>query len=267
MLNYYKKIFLIIAVFIIFIISTKFILGESNLKMDSQYVFIYLSSFFPPEHSTEFVIELLKNSFLTIWIATLSVLVATVFSIPIAIYTSNKFSESLLFKRKMDYESNFLRKLSRTTLIFIRSIPELILAIFFVRIFGLGFTSAVLSIIIIYTGLLSKVFIEIIDSDNSDLLAKNLYSGHGKLKSFFYITLTKSSNDFISYLIFRWECAIRTSIVIGIVGAGGIGQQLFFAMQTMELKKVSSIIICLIIIIMISDICSVKLRERFAKSK
>lgn len=265
MFNYYKNFFLIIIITVIFFISFNFISDDLTLSIDLVILKAYLASFFPPYTAKYFLVEVFKNAVITISIASVSVLISAIIAVPIAIYTSNKFSESLLFKRRMNLKSYLIRMFSKINLIFFRSIPELILAIFFVRIFGLGVLSAVLSIVIIYTGLMAKVYIEIIDSEGSNFLEKALYNGSGKFKNFLYVTLSICSKDFLSYMIFRWECAIRTSLVIGIVGAGGLGQQLFFAMQTMELNKVLTIIISLLIIVIFSDFTSKFLRERFLK--
>lgn len=249
-----------IFIFIIFLLSLKFVFKDFNFSFNS-YSFYYLKSFFPPKISEEFLIEIIRNAFLTIFIATTSVFVSTLISIPLSVCITYKYSKSLLFRRKMDLVPNILRKFSRLNLIFFRSMPELILALFFVKFFGLGIISGILSIVTTYIGLTTKVFIEIIESENTKIPEGFLSTGSKKFQTFFYSTLLSSYKDFISYIVFRWECAIRTSLVIGIVGAGGLGQQLFFAMQTMKLNEVTSIIICLFCIVLLSEYISKYLRR------
>ena len=261
MLRYYKNIFLIFSFLIIFFFSLKFVLSDFGFSLNS-YTFYYLNSFFPPDTSKDFLVVLFKNAFLTVFIATVSVFVSTIISFPLSVCITYKLSKSFIFKKKEFLYTVLLRKISRFILIFFRSIPELILALFFVKFFGLGIISAILSIIIIYIGLITKIFIEIIEADNSRIYENLIINGTGKFQSFFYSILINSYKDFISYIFFRWECAIRTSIVVGIVGAGGLGQQLFFAMQTMKLNQVSSIIIALFLIVILSEFLSKFVRQR-----
>ena len=110
---------------------------------------------------------------------------------------------------------------------------------------------------------MSKVFVEIIDSTNP-IPAENLIkNGVSRINAFIYGTLPQCSKDITSYLIFRWECAIRTSLVLGIVGAGGLGQQIEFAIKMMALHEVSSMLIALCFLVFLCDQFSSLVRKVF----
>ncbi|MDC3091405.1 ABC transporter permease subunit, partial [Rickettsiales bacterium] len=198
-------------------------------------------------------------------VATLSLFLSLIIAIPISIIGCQSLSKSILFDGKINNTSLICRYLLRSNLVFLRSLPELILAIIFIRIFGLGVTAAVFAIVFTYVGFMSKVFIEIIDSSSTHPYKNLIYNGNGKFKAFFYGILPQCSNELISYTLFRWECALRTSIILGVVGGGGIGQQLDFSIKMMALNEVSTIILSLVLLVYISDILSYWIRRVFCK--
>ena len=114
----------------------------------------------------------------------------------------------------------------RWVLIFLRSIPEIVWAMIFVRAVGLGDTAGVMAIGITYGGMLGKVYIEILESAEQNSATVLLQNGAGRLQAFWYAALPVSLPELTSYTIYRWECAIRASVVMGFVGAGGLGQQM-----------------------------------------
>ena len=262
------KFFLLIILIAVIILSLFSVLSESSLnlsKANLENLFFFIRSFFPFELKTDFLIEIANNILITVSIATISLFLSLIFAIPISIIGCQSTSKSLLFKGKVDNKSLILRFLLRTNLVFLRSLPELILAIIFIRIFGLGVTAGIFAIVFTYVGFISKVFIEIIDSSNTHPYKNLIYNGASKFKAFLYGILPQCSNDLISYILFRWECALRTSIILGVVGAGGIGQQLDFAMKMMALNEVSTIILSLVLLVYISDILSYWIRKVFCQ--
>ena len=260
-----KRTFFLLTIFIIIlslIIFTfyQFIYESEDIKLKDLVVFFLL--FFPIETSKDFIVELLKNTWITISIATVSLFISTLISLPLGIVLSRTLSGSVIYKNKKNIES-YSRIFLRLNLIICRTIPELIIALLLIRIIGLGVNAGVLSIVIVFTGFMSKVFVEIIDSTNP-IPAENLIkNGAGRVNAFIYGTLPQCSKDITSYLIFRWECAIRTSLVLGIVGAGGLGQQIEFAIKMMALHEVSSMLIALCFLVFLCDQFSSLVRKVF----
>ena len=84
----------------------------------------------------------------------------------------------------------------------------------------------VLAIALTYGGMLGKVYGDILESGDNAAARALLANGGGRLQAFFYGLLPQGAAELASYTVYRWECAIRSSVVLGFVGAGGLGQML-----------------------------------------
>ena len=264
MKNYFFiKNILYLILLLLTIIFSSFMIEESNLlNLNFNKIKEVFFLFFPLEYSKEFLDRTIENTFTTVSIATISIFISTLIALPMSVFCSNNLSTSTIFKNKNKIKG-LIRYFFRTNFLFLRSLPELIVALLLVRILGLGINAAILSIVITFTGFMTKVFIEIIDSSNCIPFENLTKSGAGKFKVFFYTTLPICSKEIISYIIFRWECAIRTSLILGIVGAGGLGQQMEFAIKMMNLNEVSTIVLVLIFLVYICDKLSNFIRKVF----
>ena len=103
----------------------------------------------------------------------------------------------------------------------LRSIPEIVWALLFVRAVGLGPTAGVLAIAITYAGMLGKVYAEIFESVDPLPARALLGSGASRLQAFFYGVLPQATGEMLSYSVYRWECAIRASVVMGLSALAG----------------------------------------------
>ena len=227
----------------------------------------FLASFIPPKTSLNFLLELAKAAWLTIAIATCGMVMALILSIPLALIITNHFSVSSLGKSRMAYLPFWVRQFLRWLLVILRSIPELVFALLIVRIVGLGPTAGVLAITLAYTGMLAKVYAEILESSDrqySNILLKN---GVGRLQTFLYSALPQCGRELVSYTIYRWECAIRSASVMGMVGAGGLGQYLDGSIKMMAGgamstgNEVSTILLVFIVLVAFADYVSSWLRK------
>ncbi len=227
----------------------------------------FLASFIPPKLGLDFLWELAKAAWLTIAIATCGMVMALILAIPLALIITNHFSVSALGKSSMAYLPFWLRQFLRWLLVTLRSIPELVFALLLVRVVGLGPTAGVLAIMLAYTGMLAKVYAEILESSDrrcSTILLKN---GVGRLQTFLYGALPQCGHELVSYTIYRWECAIRSASVMGIVGAGGLGQYLDSSIKMMAGgaistgNEVSTILLVFILLVAGADYVSSWLRK------
>jgi phosphonate transport system permease protein len=146
-------------------------------------------------------------------------------------------------------------------LIVLRSIPELVWALVFVRVVGLGPTAGVLAIAIAYGGMLGKVYAEILESSDPAPTQALLRNGSGRLQALLFGALPACSSELVSYTVYRWECAIRSSVVLGFVGAGGLGQQLDSATKMFAGAEVGAILLVFIALVALSDRVSAALRK------
>lgn len=224
----------------------------------------FLSSFFPPAHSADFLWLLLRATWQTIAIATAGLSLALLAAIPLTLLASDALSISLLESGRMRLSARLLRQATRWLLIVLRSVPELVWALLLVRIVGLGATAGVLAIALTYSGMLGKVYAEILEASDSHAAQSLLKNGASRLAAFVYGTLPNAAAELISYTAFRWECALRGSVVMGFVGAGGIGQSMDEAMKMLAGDEVASMLLVLMALVAGADKLSSELRKRFS---
>jgi len=222
----------------------------------------FLSSFVPPAHSQEFFSLILEATWQTIAIATAGLTLALLGAIPLTLLATESLSVSRMETGRMHPISVVIRQSARWLLVLLRSVPELVWALLFVRIVGLGPTAGVLAIALTYSGMLGKVYAEILESSESYASQALLKNGSSRLATLFYGVLPASESELLSYTTYRWECAIRGSVVMGFVGAGGIGQRMDESMKMLAGNEVSTILIIFVLLVAGADWVSSFLRKR-----
>lgn len=223
----------------------------------------FLASFVPPRMDAEFLGLLLRETWHTVAIATAGMTLAWLIAVPLALGSSARLSISALAQR-MSPLPFAMRTLLRWTMVVLRSVPELVWALLFVRVVGLGPTAGVLAIGIAYGGMLGKVYAEILESSDPVPTQALLRNGSGRLQALLFGTLPQCAAELVSYTLYRWECAIRASVVLGFVGAGGLGQLLDSAAKMFSGGEVSSILLVFIALVALSDRLSAVLRKAMA---
>ena len=243
------------------LIATEFkpwlLFEEQNLKITLKF----LGDFFPPSLDPSFLKMIAMEAWKTIAIATVGIFLALILAIPMTLMSTRVLSISSL-SGNMNLLPFALRQTIRLILIFMRSIPELIWALVFVRVVGLGPAAGVLAIALTYAGMLGKIYGEILESGNTDSSESLLRNGAGRLQTFFYAVLPQNLTELTSYTVYRWECAIRSSAVLGFVGAGGLGQQMDNSMRMFNGSEVATILIIFMILVALSDSFSDLLRKQ-----
>jgi len=226
---------------------------------------IFLSSFWPPEHGSEFLALLLQATLETLAIATAGMALALAVALPGALIATRALSVSALIRGgRPAWWSRAGRWPVRGLLIVLRSVPEIVWALLFVRAVGLGPTAGVLAIAITYAGMLGKVYAEIFESVDPLPARALLGAGASRLQAFFYGVLPQATSEMLSYSVYRWECAIRASVVMGFVGAGGLGQQMDLSMRMFAGGEVASMLLTFLLLVLLADLLSRLLRWRFA---
>lgn len=227
-----------------------------NLKVTAQF----LGTFFPLAHDTEFLAMVVRETWRTVAMATAGVTLALLIAIPLTLAGTRVLSVSALSGR-MATGPGVVRQAVRWLLIVLRSVPELVWALVFVRVVGLGPTAGVLAIALTYGGMLGKVYGEILESGETHATQTLLRNGSGRLQAFFYGLLPTNAAELTSYTVYRWECAIRSSVVLGFVGAGGLGQQLDNSMKMFNGGEVASMLLVFIALVALADRVSAGLRK------
>ncbi|TAF99551.1 MAG: ABC transporter permease [Betaproteobacteria bacterium] len=220
----------------------------------------FLGDFFPPKIESEFLWLVFRETWRTVAIATAGIALALLVAIPLTLISVRVLSISALTGR-MSPAASIARQIVRWVLILLRSVPELIWALVFVRVVGLGPTAGVIAIALTYGGMLGKVYGEILESGDAHATTSLLRNGSGRMQSFFYGLLPQNAAELTSYTVYRWECAIRSSAVLGFVGAGGLGQQMDTSMKMFAGAEVSTMLIMFMLLVWFADLVSAWLRR------
>lgn len=148
----------------------------------------------------------------------------------------------------------------RRLLELMRSVPQVVLAFILVWPFGIGPLAGILAIGIHSTGALGKLFSEV--NENADMRpVEGMTAAGGKwVQSMRYGVVPQVLPGFLSYALLRFEINVRSSTIIGFVGAGGIGQELKRVIGFNIYEEVSAIAILILIIVMLIDLASEQLR-------
>ena len=242
------------------LVATEFrpwiLLEPRNLKVTGDF----LASFVPPAHAPDFLLMVARETWRTVAIATAGMTLALVVAVPLTLVCTGVLSVSALGTR-MAAAPRVVRGAARFVLVLLRSVPELVWALVFVRVVGLGPTAGVLAIALTYGGMLGKVYAEILESGETHATQTLLRNGSSRLQAFFYGLLPQNAAELTSYTVYRWECAIRSSVVLGFVGAGGLGQQMDNSMKMFNGGEVLTMLAVFVALVALADRVSAGLRR------
>ncbi|ENH97756.1 alkylphosphonate ABC transporter permease [Gracilibacillus halophilus YIM-C55.5] len=227
-------------------IMTESFLLDLFIKMPN--VFGLIGEFFPPEWS--YLEEIWPKLFETIHIAIIATTVAVIISIPFSLLTANNVTTN-----------HWLYQAMRFLLNIIRTVPDIILAVVFVGLFGIGAFSGIIALIVFAVGILVKLMSEVIESIDMNPSEAIRASGGNGLQTIYFAIVPQVLPQFISFSLYVFELNIRASLVLGLVGAGGIGQLLNKEINFFNYPAVSTIVIIVFAVVVIIDYISGKLRE------
>ena len=224
----------------------------------------FLAQFIPPNLSGEFLGLALKATFETLAMATAGIALAMLLAVPLALVLSYSLSISRIGPGPGRGVGEGVRAVARLALLMLRGIPEIVWALLLVRAFGLGPAAGVLAIAATYGGMLGKVYSEILESGDTRPARVLLESGSGRVMAFFYGLLPGAAQELASYTVYRWECAVRASVIMGFVGAGGLGQLMDQSMKMLNGGEVSTILIIFLLLVLLADAISNAVRKTLA---
>jgi phosphonate transport system permease protein len=220
----------------------------------------FLRAFVPPAVAPDFLRLVLEQTWRTIAIATAGLTLALLLACPLTLLGTRVLSQSALSGRMAALPAA-ARQVLRWLLIVLRSIPELVWALVFVRVVGLGPTAGVLAIALTYGGMLGKVYIEILESGDAHATQNLLRNGSARTQALLYALLPQNASELASYTVYRWECAIRSSVVLGFVGAGGLGQELDNSMKMFNGGEVATMLLVFVALVALADRISAMIRR------
>lgn len=216
----------------------------------------FVSGFWPPAHDALFLAEAGRALLQTLAMATVGLLLAIVIGAPLALLASRALSLTALTGRRPAWPTQALRAAVRGLLLLLRGVPEVVWALLFVRSVGLGSLAAVLAIGLAYGGMLGKVYAEILESQPTGPAAGLAAAGSGRLGLFCYALWPQALPELVSYTVYRWECAIRASAVMGLVGAGGLGQLLDSSIKLLNSGEVATLLLLFFLLVLLTEAIS-----------
>jgi phosphonate transport system permease protein len=152
---------------------------------------------------------------------------------------------------------------TRVLIVGMRSVHELLWAVLFLAAFGLNSASAVIAIAIPYAGTLAKVFSEMIDETPRDGMRALRDSGASSLQVFCFGLLPRAAPDISAYAFYRFECAVRSSAILGFFGFPTLGYSISAAFENLHYGEVWTYLYVLAAMVIGIEIWSSALRRRF----
>ncbi|MEP6739897.1 MAG: ABC transporter permease [Caldimonas sp.] len=224
----------------------------------------FLGGFLPPSTAGDFLAQLGKATLETLAIATAGIALAFVIAAPLAFVSTRSLAIARIGPGPGRRRGAAVRTVTRALLTFLRAIPEVVWALVFVRALGLGPGAGVLALALTYGGMLGKVYAEILESGDTRPARALLECGSSRLGALFYALIPGTAQELASYTVYRWECAVRASVVMGFVGAGGLGQLMDQSMKMLNGGEASAILATFLVLVVFADAMSALIRKVLA---
>ncbi|MGX6443372.1 PhnE/PtxC family ABC transporter permease [Neobacillus sp. K501] len=173
--------------------------------------------------------------------------------------TGNIANGSLTLSKK--WYNWFLYGLVRILYVFSRAVPELVWAMMIIFIFKPGILPGALALALHNFGILGKLWAEAIEDMDPRPIRNLATAGAAKIEILFYGILPIVLPRFLTYLLYRWEVIMRTTIVVGFVGAGGLGMEFKLAMSYFKYTEITLLLICYMILVILADLASETTRK------
>ncbi len=208
-----------------------------------------------PDFSPKIVKRVYDDMVVTIQTAFLGTVLAVIITFPLAFFAAFNVTGESTGGRIVYYTF-------RTIFSLLRAIPALIVAIYFVSTFGIGPFAGAMALAFHSIGQLGKLFAESIEQVEKGPIEAITAMGGNKPKVVWYAMLPQVYPFLIAYSIFMWDINIRMSMVIGLVGAGGIGLFIQEHMGLFQFEKVSTALIGILIVVLAFDLFSGWVRKK-----
>ncbi len=155
--------------------------------------------------------------------------------------------------------------LSRTVVMAVRTIPTFVYGLMFIRVTGPGAFAGLMTMGVCSVGMVSKLYIETIEDLDVRILESLDAAGCNTVQKIRYGVLPQLLPDFASAVIYRFDMNLRDATVLGLVGAGGIGAPLIFAMNAYRWNQVGAILIGLMVLVLAVEVLSSRIRTKLTR--
>lgn len=209
----------------------------------------FFASFFPPNVSPAHLTKVWAGSLETLAISALGTLLAVLASAGFALAVAG-------------WLGPWARRISRLVLNILRSVPELVWATLMVLAAGLGPFAGTLALALHTSGVLGRLIGEALENAPAAPRLALLAQGCGPTQSFLYGTWPLIAPQVLAYTLYRWEINIRMATTLGFVGAGGLGQLLYYELSLFHQAEACTVILAMLILTWLVDGLSGLLRRR-----
>ena len=206
----------------------------------------FVAEFFPPDTSPVFLRKVALATWETLAMSALGTLLAAAGGLALALPASRLHADDRAYGRAP----------TRLLLNALRSVPELVWAGLLLISAGLGPFAGTLALALHTTGVLGRLFAEAIENAPPGPAAALRAQGVGNVRVLLYATLPQVVPQLMSYTLYRWENNIRAAAVLGVVGAGGLGQLLAFHMGLFHMGKTATILGAMLLLVALVDAAS-----------
>jgi phosphonate transport system permease protein len=215
----------------------------------------FAGEFFPPDFSPPFVAKVAWSAVETLAMSALGTLLAAIAGLAIALPAS----------RHHEGDRARLRAPARMLLNALRAVPELVWAALLLIAAGLGPFAGTLALALHTSGVLGRLFAEAMENAPRDAATALRTQGLTGWRVLAYATLPQVLPQLLSYTLYRWENNIRAAAVLGVVGAGGLGQLLAFHMGLFHMGKTATVLIAMLLLVGLVDALSYGLRRALTR--
>lgn len=195
--------------------------------------------------------DLLRGLLDTLTISVLGTFISTIICIPFAFWSAVNMSRGKVISGS-----------GKIFLSLIRTFPEVVMAILFIKAVGPGSFAGVLALGLHSVGMLGKLFADEVENIDNGPLEALMAVGASRLQILWFAVIPQVLPGFLSYTLYRFELNLRSATILGIIGAGGIGTPLIFALSTRNWDRVGIILLGIIIMITTIDLISGTLRKK-----
>jgi len=212
----------------------------------------FLGGFAPPDLAPAFVWKTLVATLETLAMSALGTLLAVGAGMALALAAAGRFGQ-------------LLRAGTRLLLNVLRSVPELVWASILLVAAGLGPFAGTMALAAHTSGVLGRLFADALENAEKLPEATLRSNGASAMTAFLYATLPQTLPQMLSYTLYRWENNIRAAAVLGVVGAGGLGQMLKYHLSLFQMPSAATVIIAMLVLVAIVDALSFALRRALTR--
>jgi len=212
----------------------------------------FLHGFVPPESGSGFLRKTAIATGETLAMSALGTLLAVLGGMLLAIPGAGRFGR-------------VPRAAVRAVLNVLRSIPELVWASILLIAAGLGPFAGTMALAAHTAGVLGRLFADALENA-APLPEQSLRSnGATPMAAFFYATLPQTLPQMLSYTLYRWENNIRAAAILGVVGAGGLGQMLKYHLSLFQMPRAATVVIAMLLLVALVDAVSFAMRRALTR--